>query len=181
MPKKRWRPKIVYDESFFVIATFEDLREALDLMNRVGSSVRPYHMDWFKKRFIPSYETRLRPNEERRVGKNGEEYVIKERRQGLSTKQLVDDMKEEGESISTEDLRHRYLYPLLDQGLIDSVHSVIDGRQSIYFPTGNDEIDINSLFGGDGPELTVGPSSYPTPERVQESFEKMWRCGDVDR
>ena len=81
------RPKIVDVETgqFRPIATFEDLRETLDLMNMVASSVRPYQMDWFKKRFCKSYKSRSGPNEQKKVGKDGKDYVVKEKRRGLTT------------------------------------------------------------------------------------------------
>ncbi|MGB6591465.1 MAG: hypothetical protein WBE68_08170, partial [Candidatus Nitrosopolaris sp.] len=170
------RPKVVDVETgqSRPIATFEDLRETLDLMNKVASSVRPYQMDWFKNRFIPSYKSRLQPNEEKKVGKDGKEYNVKEKNRGITTSQLLKDIKKAGEPILTEDeLRKKYIYPLSDQGLINIEKSVIDGRERLFSPTDEDGSDIISLFDDDTLRLSVSPDAYPSTERVEESIRKV--------
>jgi hypothetical protein len=41
---------------FWPIATFEDLKETLLLMERAASGVRPYIANWFNDVFIPAYK-----------------------------------------------------------------------------------------------------------------------------
>jgi hypothetical protein len=51
------RPRIVDTETgqFWPIATFEDLKETLLLMERAASGVRPYIANWFNDVFIPAF------------------------------------------------------------------------------------------------------------------------------
>jgi hypothetical protein len=44
-------------------------------------------------------------------------------------------LKKENKNLNPKELLERYLYPLQNQGLIDSVQSVINKSRKIFFPT----------------------------------------------
>ena len=137
-------------------------------------------MKWYNKRFLISYrKLNNKPNQVTRVTKSGKTYDIIEDRAGLSTQQIIEDIKNAGEpSITSDELRKKYLYPLLNHGLIDSVHSRINGRESIYFPVREEE--IHSIFDDDNdPRLTIiYNENWPTPEVIEQSLVKPFgSCG----
>ena len=57
LEKMDFRPRLVNKQTgqFYPIATFEDVKEALQLMKVVASSMRQYLMKWYNKRFLISY------------------------------------------------------------------------------------------------------------------------------
>jgi hypothetical protein len=182
LEKMDFRPRLVNKQTgqFYPIATFEDVAEALQLMKVVTSGMRQYLMKWYNKRFLISYrKLNNKPNQVTRVTKSGKEYDIIEDRAGLSTQQIIEDIKNSGESsITSDELRKKYLYPLFNHGLIDSVHSKINSRESIYFPVREEE--IHSIFDDDNdPRLTIKNSeNWPTPEIIEQSLVKPFgSCG----
>ena len=62
--------------------------------------------------------------------------IASEKYVGLTTVQLATQTKEVygGPKPSSGDLLAKYIYPLINQGIIDKAQSKIDGRQNIYFP-----------------------------------------------
>jgi hypothetical protein len=48
--------RIEGDKKFYPIATFEDLRDTLQLMGRASSTIRPYIADWYNTVFLPAFE-----------------------------------------------------------------------------------------------------------------------------
>jgi hypothetical protein len=130
------RPKIVYlDGRIELIATFDDLREALYLMQ--GSSpnigVSPYRLEWFEKVFLPLYRSK---GNVKASGKDSHGNSVEETHVGVATDELLAKMrKDQNRNLSSKELLQRYLYPLQNQGIIDSVKSVINGNHKIFFPT----------------------------------------------
>jgi len=130
------------------------VRETLELMERVASGVRPYQAQWFNECFIPSFNSHSEPNEKTVKGEDGKQKTLREDGVGITTQQLKADLKKNGQSApSTEILLKKYIYPLLNQGIIDSTKSVIDKRAWIFFPTEEFESGIFSLFKDDDPRL----------------------------
>ena len=44
------------DKKFYPISTFDDLKEALELMGLASSTLRPYIVDWYNGVFIPAFK-----------------------------------------------------------------------------------------------------------------------------
>ena len=72
------RPGLEYEESgrTEIIAIFDDLKEALFLMEDASSAVRPYVTDWFREVFIPAYESQ---NGNAKSGRNSQSTVVNEK------------------------------------------------------------------------------------------------------
>ena len=141
------RPRIIDTDTgqFYPICTFEDLTETLQIMATAPSGIRPYLTKWFNDAFVAAFkELGDQPNQ----FKLDNEVIESERHVGLTTDQLAKKTKDVfgGTKPSSEELRHKYLYPLINQGIIDKVQSLLDGRQNIYFPVETDTGKIFSLF-----------------------------------
>jgi hypothetical protein len=177
------RPKIVNEKTgiFYPISTFEDLRETLQLMERGASGLRPYIEQWYNKVFLPTFRERDgKPNED--FDQESGQLLAKEKRPGLTSEQLSRKTKEVmgGPKLGSEELREKYLYPLINQGLIDKFRSQIDARENIYFPVEEQEqlaeLSSSSPFVHDEKDLdkmkiVVKDSSiYPDKAFLEEQF-----------
>ena len=64
--------------------------------------------------------------------------LLNERRAGVTSPELVKKHVESSEggtgALNTDQIRHQYLNPLLNQGFIDKVSSEVDHRENLYFP-----------------------------------------------
>jgi hypothetical protein len=145
---KTWmdfRPRILNTETgqFYPIATFEDLKETLYLMQVAASGIKPYLSRWYNERFVPAFEELdSKPNED--ISENGI-VIAKEKHVGLTTEQLANKIKQlDGYKPSSKELLEKYLYPLCNQGILDSVKSEINGKYNIYFPV--EEGNLYSIF-----------------------------------
>jgi hypothetical protein len=128
------RPKIVYSNGRVeLIAMFDDMREALYLMQGSGSrGIRPYILEWFNKVLLPLYKSK---NNVKATGLNSQGKEVTETHVGVTTDELITKTLEmEGKSTNSKQLLEGYLYPLENQGLIDSVQSVINKNRKIFFP-----------------------------------------------
>jgi hypothetical protein len=108
--------------------------------------------------------------------------LLKEKRVGLTVEQLSIKTKEimGGPKPGSEELREKYLYPLINQGLIDKVRSELNNKQNVYFPVEEEEqqerFEGNSPISDHGTEsntlkLIVKDSSiYPDKTFLKEQF-----------
>ena len=169
------RPRVVDTETgqFWPIATFEDLKETLLLMERAASGVRPYIANWYNDVFIPAFkDLDDKPNESKDEFGNT---IIKERHVGVTTEQLAKTKKVNGGlKPSSGDLLAKYLYPLIIQGIVDKVPSEIDKRFNLFLPveatTGGS--NIFALF-QDPDDMRLKapyPSAYPTKNIIEDSI-----------
>jgi hypothetical protein len=168
-----FRPKLVNEQTgqIYPIATFEDLKGALKLMERGANSVRPYIANWFNDVFIPAFKALDgKPNEDT-IEQDGS-IIIKERHVGLTTEQLADKTKEVygGSKPSSKELLEKYLYPLLNQGIVNYTASLINRKFNIFFPV--EEVNITSIFKDpDNPKLNVSsPDIFPSKNVLKEEF-----------
>jgi hypothetical protein len=166
------RPRLVHKETgaFYPIATFEDLRDTLLLMERAASNMRPYLAEWYDRVFLESYREL---GNEPQMTQNDIGIYVKENYVGLTTEQLAIKTKEmmEVHKPSTDQIRESYLNPLVNQGLIEKVPSARDNRQNIYLPVdpavnGNGKADTSKVIVSD-------PSLYPTRNLIEESFRTL--------
>jgi hypothetical protein len=120
------------------LATFDDLREAMSLMD-YNNGVRPYILDWYNDVFLPTYNDKSGPDT-----KNDKT----EDRMAITTKELMEKTLEiKGISLNNQKLLETYIYPLLNCNYISSEDSQIDRRAKIFYPViANDTKDNNNLF-----------------------------------
>jgi hypothetical protein len=176
------RPRLVRRDNtsiFLPISTFEDLKQTLELMERGGSNIRPYIAEWYNQVFLPLFQAengqvKIAERDERAVSEN---YVA------VTSTQLRDKTKEvKGISISSDDLRHKYIDPLINQGLIDKARSEIRKSENIYFPVDETGENIFSLFTDNDHRLHVINSDlYPSKQLIQNSFKSTVKCREKYR
>jgi len=164
------RPRLVRRDNpkiFLPISTFEDLKDTLELMEIAGSNVRPYLAQWYNDKFLVAFNDeggQIRTKTEY-INKDTER-VIEEDYVAVTSKQLC-----EKTNVSNEVLRHKYIDPLVNQGLINKARSNIRKNENIYFPVDAKGENIFSMFRGQHPKLIVkDPEHYPTRKLIQDSF-----------
>jgi hypothetical protein len=176
---QRYRTKIQNKETgqSYPIMILDDLKETFELMERAAISLRPYVAKWYSDVFMPTFKDQNgKPNELRNDEGN---LIVKEIRVGVNTEQLAYKTKEVfgGIKHSSRDLLNKYLYPLINQGVIDSIQSQVNGRFHIYFPVEEAEDgNIFSLFEKtkDVAKLRISnPQLYPTTDCIEESFRSL--------
>src|SRR5206468_10298372 len=158
------RPRLVRKDNpnfFYPISTFTDLKETLELMERAGSNVRPYLAEWYNDEFLPTFNaegSQVRSRTEN-IGENNER-TLAEDYVAVTSKQLC-----ETTNVSNEVLRHKYIDPLVNQGLINKVRSNIRKNENIYFPVDAKGENIFSLYRGKGRDFRLhvkNPRLYPS-------------------
>ena len=136
------RPKLVDNETgvSYPISIFDDLKEALEIMKTASLSIRPYQQQWYDTVFLPAFEE-LGPEPNIKTSEYGT-MIEKESVVGLTTKDLADKMSMQGNTASTAHIYENYLRHLIKQGVINSVKSVINGKENLYYPV-NQENESN--------------------------------------
>ena len=129
------RPKVVDIETevYYPISIYDDLKEALEIMRTASLSIRPYQQDWYTNVFLPAYGE-LGPEPNCKLSEHDGHVISRENIIGLTTKQLADKMSEQGVKTSTSNVYENFLRPLIKQGIINSVQSVINGKEHLYYP-----------------------------------------------
>ena len=166
------RPRLVHKETgaFYPIATFEDLKDTLLLMERAASNMRPYLAEWYDRVFLEAYKKQGNVCKEYQ---NDIGLPMKENYVGVTTEELAAETKEimEVHKPSTDEIRENYLGPLINQGLIEKVPSNRDRRQNIYFPVdpaANDNGKTNT-----SKVVVSDPNLYPTRNLIEELFRTL--------
>jgi len=125
-------------------ALFEDLKEAAYLME-YADGVRPYVLMWYRQVFLPTFNAMIGPNT--RVNSKGEQ--LEENVIAVNTKQLAKATEElQLRIMSPKQIRENYIEPLINQGYIDNIDSVLDRRTHIYYPI---ILKISKLGDSDNP------------------------------
>ena len=125
------------------IATFEDLKNTVSLME-YSDGVRPYILEWYYDVLLKAYEDKG-DKIDSKVNSKGEE--LKEDRVAVTSQNLIKKHKEKhNETLTTHKLLQSYIYPLLNNGYIDSIESVIDRRAKIYYPLIETKKYINLFY-----------------------------------
>lgn len=129
------------------LALFEDLKESIYLM-QYANGVRPYVLEWYYKAFEKMFYSREEVDSKVKVFNKGNQ-VVYEDRIAVTTKELVQITKEVyHKTYTSSHLLQTFIYPLMNQGYIDSQPSELDHRSHIYFPTAI--VDKNVYFNGSG-------------------------------
>jgi hypothetical protein len=172
------RPAILDKETdqSYPIMILEDLKESLGLMQRAAGNLRPYIAKWYTDVFMPTFKDQDgKPN--KLIDDDGI-LIAKESHAGVTTEQLAEKTKLAfgGIKPSSGELLNKYLYPLMNQGLIDKTQSQINGRSNIFFPVeAVEDGKIFSLFENtDVVKLKISnPQLYPTTDSIEESFRSL--------
>jgi hypothetical protein len=179
------RPRLIGTETedkFFPIATFEDLREALQVMCIASSTLRPYVVEWYNQVFLPAFrDMGGKPNERTVDGIPIEkEYYV-----GVTYNQLAEKTRDVMRIAkpSSDELHKNSLYPLLNLGFINKTQSVIDRRANIYSPV--EETNIFTMFQNSQDfrlRITVA-SLFPSRQALEEDFRRIvkYRHKEGDR
>lgn len=166
------RPRLVKKSNpniFYPISTFVDLKETLEIMQLGGSNVRPYLADWYNDKFMPLF------NDEKIVKQHVDDdgKTIKEDYVAITSKQLC-----EITGVSNEVLRHKYVGPLINQGIIDKSRSKIRKNENIYWAVDSKD-NIFSLFKQDCKLPVKDPYKYPTKRFLIDSFKQTGIFGEM--
>ena len=124
------RPRIVDTETgvFYAISIYNDLKEALEIMKTASLSIRPYQQDWYINIFLPAFGE-LSPEPNYKKSEYDGHIIARESVVGLTAKQLADKMNKEGTNTSIAKIYESYLRPLKEQGVINSIQSVLNGKE----------------------------------------------------
>ncbi|MPZ07233.1 MAG: hypothetical protein GEU26_12605 [Nitrososphaeraceae archaeon] len=132
--KKRPTLRIVTDEEtnevqMIPLALFDDLRETSYLMED-PTGIRPYQAEWYHEIFLVIYNSKTQPDSRPKGN-----IIIEELRKAVTTQELIEATKEMwGKDYNSNQLLQTFIYPLLNQGYIDSIRGEIDRRSNIYYP-----------------------------------------------
>jgi hypothetical protein len=152
-------------QRLWVIPNYADLKEALLLMTKGASAVRPYQADFYNETFLPLFkECEIQSDNSK------SNYTITETTRGLTTQMLSDKIKEkDGRLIGKKELLDKFLYPLENVGVLSHAKSKIDGRENIFYPI--EEESITGLFeDANDPRLKITDSNlYPSISLIEES------------
>jgi hypothetical protein len=114
-------------------ALFADLKETTFLME-YANGVRPYILDWYYDIFLETYDAKSEPDSKVTIGKGGD-ITIKEERVAVTTQDLIEaTLEKQKKNYSTKQILDTYINPLVNQGYIDRVESVMDRRRKIHYP-----------------------------------------------
>ncbi len=181
------RPKIIDTEEgiFYPIAMFDDLKETLQLMSIASSAIRPYIANWYNKAFLQAFDNL---GGKPQVYRDAFDRVIaSEVEVGLTTKDLAEATKEYMHipKPSRNEILRDYIYPLLNQGIINKSKSVINGKEIILSPA--EEGKIFSMFTDENDKekekgvihhhrLEINDSKfYPMKDVIEESYRFLSR------
>lgn len=173
------RPKLVRKDNpkiFLPISTFEDFKETLELMEVAGSNVRPYLADWYNNKFLPTFEAedgQIRTRTEN-IGEKSEKTLIEDY-VAVTSKQLC-----EVANFGNEELRHKYIDPLVNQGIVNKTKSNIRKNENIYWPADTKGQNIFTLFDGGDFKLRIKDARrYPTKSFIIDSFKQTGIFGEM--
>lgn len=125
LTKFNLRPRLIFGVETLVVATLEDLSEALYITQNL-TGIPTHKIQFFKEIFLPLYMSKNAPD-----CKDEKE----EKRKAVTTCQLREYYKmKTGRTITSNNMKQTYLNELVNQGLVDEEDSELDKRGKIYFP-----------------------------------------------
>jgi hypothetical protein len=140
-----------------------------------SDGVRPYILEWYYNVFLKAFEEKNGPDS--KINSKGDE--LKEDRIALTSQDLIKKHFEiHNETLTTKRLLESYLYPLLNQGYIDKIDSIIDRRAKIYYPVITTKKYIN-LFENEQSnnllqqkeKIVVKSTIFPSKEHIISKIE----------
>jgi Bifunctional DNA primase/polymerase, N-terminal len=126
-----------------IIANLEDLKEVLSITQNFDGLPK-FKAEFFNDIFYPCFTKKTEPDS--KTNDKGE--TIKEEEiRAVTTRDLCNSFKEvKKKPISTDNLKHTYLNPLINEGIIDYTESKINSRQNIYYPLVTELLSIESIM-----------------------------------
>jgi len=166
------RPRFVDAQTgaFYPISTFDDLKEVLEVMERGASNIRTYIAEWYNMVFKPAYDELPQEPDSRIIEKAGKEMTVTEERRGITTNALIEKTSQvlKIPKPSSDQILKKYLYPLLNHGIIDKNESQINKNNNLYFPA-DEEQNIFSLFSNNDSRLEIkGNAFYPSKTAMEQ-------------
>ena len=166
------RPRIVDKRTgaFYPISTFEDLKETLALMKRGGSNLRPYLTDWYDSVFLTAYKDQ---NDTPKTGENDIGIQMKEIIVGVTTEELAEKTAQVMNCVKPgiDEIRKKYLDPLVNQGIINKDQSRINTKHNVYSP-------VNKKLNASQEEVSKvrvsDPALFPNKKLLEQSFDKVF-------
>ncbi len=142
------RCRLQFWNEILIISSIADLHETLLVMQNL-SGIPNYKLSMYNDHFLPCYQEKdLRLEGRPDVSEDGKKH---EEVLGLTTREFCDYYsKKMNKNLSTKTLRETYFEEWYNNGLIEEVDSVINGKQKIYYP------------------ITPSPSAPPSPSDSQE-------------
>ncbi|MGH9926739.1 MAG: hypothetical protein ACRD5B_15320, partial [Nitrososphaeraceae archaeon] len=127
------------------LAVFDDLRVAAYMM-QYSNGVRPYVLEWYYEIFLTVYNSQTTViSKTKRIGK--EDVIFKESRIAVTSNMLIAaTKKKKHKSYTSKSIHEQFIYPLMNQGYIDSMKSETNGSMNIYFPANEDDTSKNTVF-----------------------------------
>jgi hypothetical protein len=155
------------------IATFEDLQNTVSLME-YSDGVRPYILEWYYNIFLKKFEEKGEPDS--KINNKGEE--LREDRVALTSQDIIKKHKEvHNEILTSQRLLESYLYPLINQGYIDKIDSVIDRRAKIYYPIITTKKCINlfeseksNSFSQQKEKIVANSTTFPSKDYIISKY-----------
>ena len=146
----------------------------LDLMERGGSNIRPYIMEWYNQVFLPAFRAEGGQVKLKNIESGDRIITLKENYPAVTSKQLRDKTLEIlNISISSDELRQKYTDPLVNQGLLEKAKSEIRKSENIFFPVDERGENIFSLFNNEVLKLTVNhPNLHPSKDLIISAFSR---------
>jgi hypothetical protein len=153
----------------YPIATFAGLSKTLEIMERGGTNIKSYLVDFYNRVFLPRFQ------QENGLVKGDE--IEKENHVGLTTEEIGQAMQKLGIPYpGSKLLRDTYLYPLSNCGLLDYEKSILNRSQNLWFPT---DLDANTnafkLFKDDDRKLGIEKEFYPDVKLIEVFYRSIVR------
>jgi len=163
------RPRLARRDNpsiFLPISTFEDFKETLELMEIAGSNIRPYLAEWYNDKFLVAFKAEggQKRTKTENIGETSEK-TLTEDYVGVATRELC-----EITNIGSEELRKKYIDPLVNQGIINKTRSNIRKNENIHYPVDAKGQNIFSLFKTEECKLTIKPGLFPGKKLILEAF-----------
>lgn len=119
--------------------TFKDLEESLYINEFVFGGLRQYVLQWYISVFYHEWNKKNLNNDLDAVQKNNHE-VIMESKPVARLGELARRTQEVygGEKLADNELKKKYLYPLVNHGYIDELQSEVKTKEKVYYPTSHE-------------------------------------------
>src|SRR5688572_2816741 len=132
------KKSLVFRNQTSIIADLDDLKEVLSITQNFDG-IPKFKVDFFYEIFYPCFKEK-REIDSNADSKKTEEIIA------VTTRELCDYFKAiRKKPISTDNLKHTYLNPLINEGIIDYTESKINARKNIYYPLATDALSITSI------------------------------------
>jgi hypothetical protein len=165
--KNNLRVVLMMEGEDSIIAYIDDLKEVLSITQNLDG-VPKFKVDFFNEIFYPCFNRKTKADSNNKEGKDRKEEEIK----AVTTRELCDYFKEKkGKPISTDNLKHTYLNPLINEGIIDYTESKINSKQNIYYSLVTESLSIESII---SPIDNYSQHFSTIHEKITKNIDETW-------